>query len=145
MAAVLDVANMSALWGERWSNRFASLGETFYTALLPQGLPDPHWVAWSPSCAALLGLSNTQQPTDDHTLQVVSGNALGAGMQSLASVYSGHQFGVWAGQLGDGRAHWLGEVETPNGPMEVQLKGAGLTPYSRMGDGRAVLRSSIRE
>jgi len=136
---------MTALWGERWSNRFASLGETFYTALLPQGISDPHWVAWSPSCAALLGLANTLQPTDDHSLQVLSGNALGAGMQSLASVYSGHQFGVWAGQLGDGRAHWLGEVETPNGPMEVQLKGAGLTPYSRMGDGRAVLRSSIRE
>ncbi|MET0336087.1 MAG: protein adenylyltransferase SelO, partial [Rhizobacter sp.] len=67
------------------------------------------------------------------------------GMQSLASVYSGHQFGVWAGQLGDGRAHLLGEVDTPRGPMEIQLKGAGLTPYSRMGDGRAVLRSSIRE
>jgi serine/tyrosine/threonine adenylyltransferase len=66
-------------------------------------------------------------------------------MRSLASVYSGHQFGVWAGQLGDGRAHWLGEVDTPNGSMEIQLKGAGLTPYSRMGDGRAVLRSSIRE
>ena len=145
MAAVLDVANMTALWSERWSNRFASLGETFYTALPPQGVPDPHWVAWSPSCAALLGLANTQQPTDDHSLQVLSGNALGAGMQPLASAYSGHQFGVWAGQLGDGRAHWLGEVETPNGPMEVQLKGAGLTPYSRMGDGRAVLRSSIRE
>ena len=145
MAAVLDVANMTALWSERWSNRFAALGETFYTALPPQGVPDPHWVAWSPSCAALLGLANMQQPTDDHSLQILSGNALGAGMQSLASVYSGHQFGVWAGQLGDGRAHWLGEVETPNGPMEVQLKGAGLTPYSRMGDGRAVLRSSIRE
>jgi uncharacterized protein YdiU (UPF0061 family) len=59
-------------------------------------------------------------------------------------VYSGHQFGVWAGQLGDGRAILLGEVATP-GPLELQWKGAGLTPYSRMGDGRAVLRSSIRE
>ena len=66
-------------------------------------------------------------------------------MRPLASVYSGHQFGVWAGQLGDGRAHLLGEIETPCGPMELQLKGSGLTPYSRMGDGRAVLRSSIRE
>jgi len=66
-------------------------------------------------------------------------------MQTLASVYSGHQFGVWAGQLGDGRALWLGEMDTPGGPMELQLKGSGLTPYSRMGDGRAVLRSSIRE
>ena len=66
-------------------------------------------------------------------------------MRSLASVYSGHQFGVWAGQLGDGRALWLGELDTPNGPFELQLKGSGLTPYSRMGDGRAVLRSTIRE
>ena len=66
-------------------------------------------------------------------------------MDPLASVYSGHQFGVWAGQLGDGRALWLGEVDTAAGPLEIQLKGAGLTPYSRMGDGRAVLRSSIRE
>ncbi|RZJ02217.1 MAG: YdiU family protein, partial [Haliea sp.] len=61
------------------------------------------------------------------------------------SVYSGHQFGQWAGQLGDGRAILLGELQTAAGPQEIQLKGAGLTPYSRMGDGRAVLRSSIRE
>ena len=65
-----------------------------------------------------------------------------AGARPLATVYSGHQFGVWAGQLGDGRAILLGETDTG---FEVQLKGSGLTPYSRMGDGRAVLRSSIRE
>jgi uncharacterized protein YdiU (UPF0061 family) len=63
----------------------------------------------------------------------------------LAAVYSGHQFGVWAGQLGDGRAILLGEVPSALGTLEIQLKGAGPTPYSRMGDGRAVLRSSIRE
>ena len=68
-----------------------------------------------------------------------------AGTAPLASVYSGHQFGVWAGQLGDGRALLLGEVNSDLGPMELQLKGAGATPYSRRGDGRAVLRSSIRE
>jgi uncharacterized protein YdiU (UPF0061 family) len=67
------------------------------------------------------------------------------GTRPFATVYSGHQFGVWAGQLGDGRALLLGEAETPAGPMELQLKGSGQTPYSRMGDGRAVLRSSIRE
>jgi uncharacterized protein YdiU (UPF0061 family) len=66
-------------------------------------------------------------------------------MRTLASVYSGHQFGVWAGQLGDGRALSLGEIDSPDGAQELQLKGAGRTPYSRMGDGRAVLRSSIRE
>jgi uncharacterized protein YdiU (UPF0061 family) len=67
-------------------------------------------------------------------------------MQPLAQVYSGHQFGVWAGQLGDGRGILLGEQQLPNGEtVDWHLKGAGLTPYSRMGDGRAVLRSTIRE
>ena len=67
------------------------------------------------------------------------------GSHPTASVYSGHQFGVWAGQLGDGRAISLGVIDTPQGSQEIQLKGAGPTPYSRRGDGRAVLRSSIRE
>jgi uncharacterized protein YdiU (UPF0061 family) len=126
-----------------WPNRFLGLGESFFTALPAQALPDPHWVATSPECAALLGLPSDW--ADAQALQVFSGNATWPGMQPLASVYSGHQFGVWAGQLGDGRALWLGELDTPAGPMELQLKGAGKTPYSRMGDGRAVLRSSIRE
>ncbi len=129
-----------------WSNRFRALGSSFFTELPPQPLPEPHWVATSPDCAALLGLpADWAQREGWNALQVFSGNAAWDGMQPLASVYSGHQFGVWAGQLGDGRALWLGEMNTPNGPMELQLKGAGLTPYSRMGDGRAVLRSSIRE
>jgi len=126
-----------------WPNRFLGLGESFFTALSAEPLPDPHWVATSADCAALLGLPGDW--TDDEALQVFSGNRVWPGMRPLASVYSGHQFGVWAGQLGDGRALWLGELDTPAGPMEVQLKGAGKTPYSRMGDGRAVLRSSIRE
>jgi len=130
----------------RLSNRFHALGERFYTALPAQGVPDPHWVVTSDACAAELGLPPDWSSRDEwHALQVFSGNALWPGMQPLASVYSGHQFGVWAGQLGDGRALLLGEVQAPGGPLEVQLKGSGLTPYSRMGDGRAVLRSSIRE
>lgn len=129
-----------------WSNRFAGLGEGFFTRLGAEPLPAPHWVATSPDCAGLLGLpADWWQRADWDALQVFSGNAPWPGMQPLASVYSGHQFGVWAGQLGDGRALWLGEIDTPAGPMELQLKGAGRTPYSRMGDGRAVLRSSIRE
>jgi uncharacterized protein YdiU (UPF0061 family) len=67
------------------------------------------------------------------------------GSEPLAAVYSGHQFGVWAGQLGDGRAHLLGEIAAAGSGWEIQLKGAGQTPYSRFADGRAVLRSSIRE
>ncbi len=129
-----------------WSNRFHRLGESFYTLLAADPLADPHWVACSLGCARDLGLPPDWDSRGDwRSLDVFSGNALWPGMQPLASVYSGHQFGVWAGQLGDGRALWLGEMQTPSGPMELQLKGAGLTPYSRMGDGRAVLRSSIRE
>ncbi len=143
MNAVLQprVAQSPAL---RWSNRFAALGEGFHVALAAEPLPAPHWVARSQGCADLLGLAADWSERDD-ALEVFSGNALWPGMQPLASVYSGHQFGVWAGQLGDGRALWLGEVEAPGGSLEVQIKGSGLTPYSRMGDGRAVLRSSIRE
>jgi serine/tyrosine/threonine adenylyltransferase len=128
----------------QYTHRFASLGSRFYTELPAQGLPEPHWVATSSACAELLGWPADWTQSSD-ALQVFSGAALWPGMRPLASVYSGHQFGHWAGQLGDGRALWLGEVQTPSVPMELQLKGSGLTPYSRMGDGRAVLRSSIRE
>jgi uncharacterized protein YdiU (UPF0061 family) len=129
-----------------WPNRFRALGLEAFTELLAQPLPEPHWVATSADCAQLLGLPDDwAERADLNALAVFSGNALWPGMQPLASVYSGHQFGVWAGQLGDGRALWLGEMDSPGGPMELQLKGAGRTPYSRMGDGRAVLRSSIRE
>ena len=130
--------------GLAWANRFADLGPDFFTELPAQGLPDPHWVAQSPDCARLIGLPEGWAGHPE-ALAAASGNGLWPGMRPLASVYSGHQFGVWAGQLGDGRALWLGELSTPGGPQELQLKGAGLTPYSRRGDGRAVLRSSIRE
>jgi uncharacterized protein YdiU (UPF0061 family) len=119
------------------------LGAAFYTVLAPQGVPQPHWVATSAPLAGELGLADWL--ASDDALAVLSGNRLPAGSTPIASVYSGHQFGVWAGQLGDGRALLLGEADTPAGPMEIQLKGSGLTPYSRMADGRAVLRSSIRE
>ena len=127
--------------GLTWRNTFAALGEDFYTRLSAQALPDPYWVAHSASLAHEMGLTSSWQQSDDW-LQALSGNRAVAGAQPLASVYSGHQFGVWAGQLGDGRAILLGQ--TASG-LELQLKGAGRTPYSRMADGRAVLRSSVRE
>ncbi|CAM3682098.1 protein adenylyltransferase SelO [Paracidovorax anthurii] len=127
--------------GLRWRNGFAALGPDFFTELAPTPLPDPYWIAGSTDTAGLIGLAPGWLGSDA-ARQVLSGNALLHGMRPLASVYSGHQFGVWAGQLGDGRAILLGETE---GGYEVQLKGSGRTPYSRMGDGRAVLRSSVRE
>lgn len=147
-ASPVETTSNAPDWDLRWTNRFHTLGAAFYTELGAEPLPHPHWVAASPDCAALLGWPNDwmQRVVGDHSaLDVFSGNATWPGMQTLASVYSGHQFGVWAGQLGDGRALLLGEVEAPGGGLELQLKGSGHTPYSRMGDGRAVLRSSIRE
>ncbi|MEO7160109.1 MAG: protein adenylyltransferase SelO [Polaromonas sp.] len=128
----------------KWVNSFAGLGPDFYTELSPRPLPSPYWVGRNHSLARELGLQEHWLESDQ-ALAALTGNQPLAGARPLASVYSGHQFGVWAGQLGDGRAILLGELETPKGPQEIQLKGAGLTPYSRMGDGRAVLRSSIRE
>ncbi len=127
-----------------WTNRFARLGENFYTRLQPQALPEPYWISRNPAVARELGIDESWFESPD-VLQALSGSGVLPGSQPMASVYSGHQFGQWAGQLGDGRAILLGELETPQGGIEMQLKGAGKTPYSRMGDGRAVLRSSIRE
>ncbi len=124
---------------------FAQLGVSFYTRLNAQPLPSPYVVGQSRSVAKALGLEENWL-VNNEALQALTGNALLPGSQPLASVYSGHQFGQWAGQLGDGRALLLGEMRDAQGqPQEIQLKGAGRTPYSRMGDGRAVLRSSIRE
>ena len=119
-----------------------TLGKTFGAMQAPQPVPQPHWVAVNTALADELGL--TGWLGNPAALEMLAGNtAPTPGL--LASVYSGHQFGVWAGQLGDGRALMLGAVDTAHGALELQLKGSGLTPYSRMGDGRAVLRSSIRE
>ena len=102
-------------------------------------------LAYSPEVAELLELSNENCRSDLFT-QVFSGNALLEGMKPYAMCYGGHQFGNWAGQLGDGRAINLGDVINSKGERwTLQLKGAGETPYSRTADGLAVLRSSVRE
>jgi uncharacterized protein YdiU (UPF0061 family) len=126
---------------------FSSLGATFYTRLPAAPLPDPYVIATSANVARDLGLG-ADALTDPGFADYFCGNltrALGGDRLPFATVYSGHQFGVWAGQLGDGRALMLGETEYRGQRLEVQIKGGGRTPYSRMGDGRAVLRSSIRE
>ena len=127
-----------------FSNSFASLPAAHYTRLAPQALPAPYLVAASLEVAEVLGLhpDELQRP---EFIEAFAGLRQLPGSAPLAAVYSGHQFGVWAGQLGDGRAHLLGGLSSPQGHWEIQLKGAGRTPYSRGADGRAVLRSSIRE
>lgn len=125
-------------------NSYAALPPVFYSRLEPRPLTAPRLLHANEQAAALIGLSAAALQSDEF-LRVFSGQQPLPGGQTLAAVYSGHQFGVWAGQLGDGRAHLLGEVAGPHGSWELQLKGSGMTPYSRMGDGRAVLRSSVRE
>ena len=103
-------------------------------------MADPYWIGRHLPLAQDLGIDNFGSDAS-HWLVQLAGNRAPPGTHPIATVYSGHQFGVWAGQLGDGRAILLGDLQG----QEVQLKGAGLTAFSRMGDGRAVLRSSVRE
>lgn len=123
---------------------FADLPSAFHTAVPPQPLANARLLHVNAALAQELGLDPTRLD-EPQFLDVVAGQQPLPGGKTVSAVYSGHQFGVWAGQLGDGRAHLLGQIDTPHGPQELQLKGAGKTPYSRMGDGRAVLRSSVRE
>ncbi len=111
-----------------------------YTRVAPTSVRAPQLLAWSQPLADLLGVA---RPAD---AEVLAGNRVLSGMKPYAARYGGHQFGQWAGQLGDGRAITLGELIATDGTrQELQLKGAGRTPYSRTADGRAVLRSSLRE
>lgn len=124
--------------------RVRALPDACYREVLPAPLDGVRWVHRNPNLAAQFGLPDAW--ADDNALSLLSGSRVHAEVQPLATVYSGHQFGLWAGQLGDGRALLLGEVADQNGALhEWQLKGSGKTPYSRFADGRAVLRSSIRE
>ncbi len=138
------VALPAAFAALRFDNAYARLPAAFHTRLEPHPLPAPYLVGASADAAALIGLDPSAF-ANAAFVEAFAGNLVLPGSEPLAAVYSGHQFGVWAGQLGDGRAHLLGAVAGPQGRMEIQLKGSGRTPYSRMGDGRAVLRSSIRE
>ena len=151
-----------------YPSAYSQLGTAFQSQVQPQPLPNPYWVCKNAALARELGLSD-EWLRHQEVLETFTGNLVPDGLQPAASVYSGHQFGQWAGQLGDGRALSLGEFHTPSNrdknivlagvfigskainnvanlnTIELQLKGAGRTPYSRGGDGRAVLRSSIRE
>nr|KJB21864.1 hypothetical protein B456_004G018600 [Gossypium raimondii] len=117
-----------------------------YTKVLPSAeVENPKLVAWSDSVADLLDLDPKEFERPDFPLKFSGASPL-AGAVPYAQCYGGHQFGTWAGQLGDGRAITLGEIMNSKlERWELQLKGAGKTPYSRFADGLAVLRSSIRE
>lgn len=124
--------------------RFAALGERFSTPVPVTPLRDPVLVCVSPPAAALVGLPAHEWQRDDF-VHFLNGTQPWQASPPLAMVYSGHQFGAYNPRLGDGRALLLGEAVHQGRRIELQLKGAGPTPYSRQGDGRAVLRSAIRE
>ncbi len=129
-----------------FDNRFSKLSDVFFTKLTPERVSSaPSLVHLNDNSTELLGVPRSFF-SDKTCVDYFSGNCQFEGAESLAMVYSGHQFGQWAGQLGDGRALLLGQVLSDSGALwDVQLKGGGRTPYSRFGDGRAVMRSSIRE
>lgn len=142
--APLQAPPAAGIDGLAFDPRFARLPDAFFSRVRPSPLPDPYLVAFAPGVAALLGLDPRAVDHPDF-VATIAGNRVPPATEPIAAVYAGHQFGVWVPQLGDGRALLLGEVVGPQGRFDLQLKGAGRTPYSRMGDGRAVLRSAIRE
>ena len=127
------------------TNRPRPVTGALFSRVQPTPVQRPRTVAIADEVAELLGFSPELLDSDDFA-QVFSGNRVPVGADPHATCYGGHQFGTWAGQLGDGRAISYGEVRDVNGDLQtLQLKGAGITPYSRGADGRAVLRSSLRE
>jgi len=127
-----------------FDNTYAQLPDRFFTRQMPEPVSAPSVLAVNRDLADRLGLSLSDDPA---TLAAIfAGNTAPEGAAPLAQVYAGHQFGGWSPQLGDGRAILLGEVVAPDGArFDIQLKGAGRTPYSRMGDGRAWLGPVLRE
>nr|MBI3613088.1 YdiU family protein [Nitrospirota bacterium] len=136
---------MATLETLQFDNTYARLPEAFYRRVMPTPLPVPYLVNFNPDAAALLDLDQDEAQRPEFP-RCFGGDLLPPGADPVAMLYYGHQFGVYAGQLGDGRAILLGEVRNQAGEKwDLHLKGAGATPFSRDGDGRAVLRSCIRE
>ena len=127
-----------------FDNHFSRLPSDFYRHVTPSPLKKPHLVSFSTNAAQLIGLDPAEAQRTEF-IDYFNGKTLFSDSEPLAMLYSGHQFGQYVSQLGDGRAMMLGEVMHKGQGWELQLKGSGETPYSRSGDGRAVLRSTIRE
>jgi uncharacterized protein YdiU (UPF0061 family) len=128
----------------RFDNSYAQLPDRFYTKMAPKPVNDPSLIRLNTKLAGEMGL-DVEWLAGGDGLAMLSGNTMPAGSDPLAQVYAGHQFGGWSPQLGDGRANLLGEVTHNNVHWDIQLKGSGPTPYSRMGDGRSALGPVLRE
>ncbi|WP_417263037.1 protein adenylyltransferase SelO [Celeribacter sp.] len=122
----------------QFDNSYARLPNAFHTRIAPELSPAPEVMLWNAPLAEALGVSDWDAP-------MLAGNVIPEGADPIAQVYAGHQFGGWSPQLGDGRAVLLGEVVTEDGRFDIHLKGAGRTPYSRNGDGRAWVGPVLRE
>lgn len=128
-----------------FSNSYADLDPRLYHKQPPLSLKNPQAGHFNPLVAEQIGWTNDEQLMN-HWVEILAGEILPTGFDPLAMVYAGHQFGQWAGQLGDGRGLLLAQIIDKSGNLtDLHLKGAGLTPYSRRGDGRAVIRSTVRE
>lgn len=124
---------------------FAALPDLFYTPVAPTPVAAPAWIGFNSKLADALNLDEAFWRSEEG-MAILSGNKTSPHSQPVAMAYAGHQFGNWVPQLGDGRAHILGDVTGPDGQIyDVQLKGSGPTPFSRNGDGRAALGPVLRE
>ena len=140
----MSLANDAQSMGWNFDHSYRALPSAFYSEVLPTPGPEPRLVIFNDKLAQELGL-NPSGHAESLIAETLSGNILPANSQPIAQAYAGHQFGHFT-MLGDGRAILLGEHITPSGKrVDIQLKGAGLTPYSRRGDGKAAIGPMLRE
>jgi len=129
-----------------FSNSYTQLGETFFQKIKPTPVSDPALFLWNDELAETLPVAKHLSADFEEMANVFSGNKILSGSEPIALAYAGHQFGNFVAQLGDGRAHLLGEViDTKGVRKDIQLKGSGPTTFSRNGDGRCALGPAIRE
>jgi len=134
---------MKELESLKFSNQFATLPKELFHKQIWSPFENPKLIHFNSELATDLGFPENLNPED--LVPFINGNKAFEGSAPLSMAYAGHQFGSWVPQLGDGRGILLGQLQTKGGLMDLHIKGAGKTPYSRFGDGRAVLRSTIRE
>ncbi|WP_069298533.1 protein adenylyltransferase SelO [Neptunicoccus sediminis] len=131
--------------GPAFDNSYARLPDGFFARVDPDQAPEPELIKLNTGLAEEIGL-DVAWLSSQKGLEMLSGAGVAQGSEPLAMAYAGHQFGGWSPQLGDGRAHLLGEIIAPDGTrLDIQLKGSGATPFSRNGDGKAALGPVLRE